>query len=466
MRYPTPLITLIFLLGHVATIGQGTGMVFNDTAYQQIGLDTRYLGERSNTLPPRVSLKMYCPFAGDQGTTGSCVGWACGYGAMTVRRAILEGNLNRDQITKNAHSAYYIYNQIQLNDCGGGAELNSALQLLQEKGDCLQQTFNDNLACSKKPQPADSLEALRYRIDTFYSIFELGDPPARKIKAIQAAIADLKPVIISMELPLGFQQIQKGKKSFQPTAGVSSGQGHALLVVGYDKENGVFEVMNSWGEDWADDGFVQISQATLGFNVRYAVVIDLLDTALDKKQQGFKVDLAYNKWNPDEETFRTVPVKLEPQKGIYFIQSEEVAVNDVFQLVMEDAPVNRFAYLIGSDENGNTKLFWPDSAPFLSSSLISEQKMTLPSADDALELMSKKDELAILFSFTPIPKISSLVQRASNLKGNLLERLQNVFAENWLDISAINYDLNNLSFSIEALPAGKVAPLILCIRED
>ena len=34
--------------------------------------------------------------------------------------------------------------------------------------------------------------------------------------------------------------------------------GHAMLVVGYDDDMNAFKVVNSWGKEWGNDGFVWI----------------------------------------------------------------------------------------------------------------------------------------------------------------------------------------------------------------
>ena len=35
-------------------------------------------------------------------------------------------------------------------------------------------------------------------------------------------------------------------------------EGHAMVVVGYNHFNKEFELMNSWGPDWGDGGFIKV----------------------------------------------------------------------------------------------------------------------------------------------------------------------------------------------------------------
>ena len=97
-----------------------TGMILDeeeDKTYHSKPRRARYDSKKFTELPLRVNLKPYCPLVGDQGEINSCVGWATGYGALTIQQAIENGWTDKRMITKNAHSALFIYNQIKVADC-------------------------------------------------------------------------------------------------------------------------------------------------------------------------------------------------------------------------------------------------------------------------------------------------------------------------------------------------------------
>ncbi|NJO87239.1 MAG: hypothetical protein HC821_04405, partial [Lewinella sp.] len=62
-----------------------TGLLNNSSRYDSLPVLPQYHpGEKADEVRISVDLRPYCPVAGNQGETGSCVGWAVGYGAMTI----------------------------------------------------------------------------------------------------------------------------------------------------------------------------------------------------------------------------------------------------------------------------------------------------------------------------------------------------------------------------------------------
>jgi C1A family cysteine protease len=62
-----------------------------------------------------------------------------------------------------------------------------------------------------------------------------------------------------MNTPSSFHN---AKDLWQPTESPNvSYNGHAMCVVGYDdnKYGGAFEIQNSWGTDWGNDGYIWIN---------------------------------------------------------------------------------------------------------------------------------------------------------------------------------------------------------------
>ena len=82
------------------------------------------------------------------------------------------------------------------------------------------------------------------------------------LTSLKTSISSKRPVVISIpcyENCWSNAVLQNGVWS-----GYYSGEmkgGHAMCVIGYDdnKGGGAFEVMNSWGEDWGDNGFFWIT---------------------------------------------------------------------------------------------------------------------------------------------------------------------------------------------------------------
>ena len=78
---------------------------------------------------------------------------------------------------------------------------------------------------------------------------------------MKKSLAEGKPVIIGMNCPDSFFDA-KGvwRPAFLESPNRDHG-GHAMCVVGYDDNmnGGAFEIQNSWGTDWGNNGYIWIS---------------------------------------------------------------------------------------------------------------------------------------------------------------------------------------------------------------
>ena len=89
------------------------------------------------------------------------------------------------------------------------------------------------------------------------------------------------PVVIGAMVGGSFMQGMMGQKVWHPTASdrnqVGFG-GHAMCVIGYNDrvEGGAFEIMNSWGPEWGQNGLAFIRYGDFKEFVREAYGIDPL----------------------------------------------------------------------------------------------------------------------------------------------------------------------------------------------
>ena len=211
-----------------AQVAYETGLAWNDESYNQIPRISFYQGTKFDKLPLKVDLEKYCPSPGNQGKLKSCVGYAVGYGAMTIQRAIEEQWTDKEKINQEANSALFIYNQIDKRHCNENIDLNDALDLIIEKGNCLFKNF-DNGDCSKKPSPDAVQQALAYLPHSYYTLFPEDETPEKKILQVKKTLAKDKPVIIGMELKRNFFELKKGKNWHSNIGDTSSIGGHAMV---------------------------------------------------------------------------------------------------------------------------------------------------------------------------------------------------------------------------------------------
>lgn len=221
--------------------------------------------------PPVMSLKAFVPPVGDQGKQGSCVGWATAYAARTLLKAKELGVEARADLRQIVLSPSYVFNQIAHADCDG-SYVSEALALIRDQGVAPLSEFGYNVnSCSARPSASLKEKASTHRVKGFTRLW--GENARNKHVAARRAIANGNPVVVGMAVGQSFQS-HAGQGVWRPSqtdldylenldrAFESGGLGgHAMTIVGYDdtRDGGAFEIINSWGTDWGNDGFFWIN---------------------------------------------------------------------------------------------------------------------------------------------------------------------------------------------------------------
>ena len=230
-----------------------------------------------NPLPERVSLAAYAPQRMNQGKQGSCVAWSSAYAARTI----LQSAATRTNPNQNAYSPAFLYNNIALEDCQG-SYLQRAMQFMQQKGSLPYQDFQyDENDCSRQANSALIQKAAQGKIHGFHRLTESDDVNGLNIRAIKEHLAKDAPVVIGMMVGGSFMEGMMGQKIWRPTNADRQQRGfggHAMCVIGYDDrlEGGAFEIMNSWGPEWGQNGIGFVRYADFAEFTREAYGIDPL----------------------------------------------------------------------------------------------------------------------------------------------------------------------------------------------
>lgn len=255
-----------------------TGLEFDDEAYERQPREPLYAGIKQDELPLKVDLRPYCPTVGNQGKIESCVGWAVGYGALTIARAIQNDWTDKRYITAQANSALFIYNQIKQDEnCGRGAKIDEAMELVTDKGTCLAKHFDRDVNnCTKTVNREILREAKDYIVSNYVTLFGKKDDPDVKVHKVRKALADGNPVIVGLKILKNFTTLKADNKYWHPNIGrqIAVG-GHAMVVVGYNERFGAFRLMNSWGKEWGQKGFIWIRYKDFKEYCKYAYVLNI-----------------------------------------------------------------------------------------------------------------------------------------------------------------------------------------------
>ena len=256
-------------------------------------------------LPPAADLSALFPPPKDQGDQSSCVAWSVSY-AMRGYYA------NRAQGRSGAHdpillSPSFVFNQIADTGegCDGGSDIADALTLLRDVGTVPMDRFPyRDSTCSRRPPAELKREAGAWRIQGWRTV-DLAGPAA-----IKEQIAKGDPVVIGMYVNDAFTEVV-GPAVFRDTG--HDGDGHAMVIVGYDDRKRAFRLMNSWGPEWGENGFGWVSYDSFKARADEAYVASVgglppLSTATETPEPAAPEPVA-----PRPSKVEPRPSKVEPQ---------------------------------------------------------------------------------------------------------------------------------------------------------
>jgi C1A family cysteine protease len=197
-----------------------------------------------------VSVTLPSPTVGNQGGEGSCVAWGTTYAGRSMDWYFTYANTTYS-FAVNVFSPEYVYNQIKVSTCASGSYVTAGLNLLKSQGVC---TWNSmpytDKDCSTMPDAAQRTEASGYKI-TSYGRISITE------SSIKTYLAANKPVIVAGPVNRSFVNLGNNQVLGKYT-GTTLG-GHCYCLVGYDNTKNAFKFQNSWGTDWASQGFGWIS---------------------------------------------------------------------------------------------------------------------------------------------------------------------------------------------------------------
>lgn len=465
------------------------GLLFEDDRYDTLPRMAPEDGAKTD-LPALVDLSPYCPEIRHQGYIFSCVGWAAGYGALSIQRAILNNCTDTELITRNAHSALFLYNQIKSGDCTQGARISDALMFLREKGDCLAGQFDfDVNNCDQQPDEQVNRIARRYSIDDYMTLFRHGEDSAQKALLTKRVLAAGKPVIVGMNVLRNFYNLKNAVYWHPEIGNTAPAGGHAMVVVGYDERKGAFRLMNSWGKNWGDQGFIWIKYKDFGNYCKYAYAMYLmpgeklqipeLDSAAAEAPVRPLINLSgelefrsFQGWQPHSQqpVFETQPVQRHRSAG-YQLQKKDWEVGQMFQLILKNMPADQYLYVFSIDPGNAVRFHWPRSAALNAGFngqnesgllLSSDTEIAIPGPGKVLKLAhAGKDRLVLLFSKRKIETIDKFAAIVGTQAGDVVQNILSTLGEFAVTEADIIYSDDRIAFSASTRSSGFIVPIVL-----
>lgn len=190
-----------------------------------------------------------------QGVQGSCAAFT-NAALATLIRAKRE---NTDPNKVWASPAFLYERQVRdtQTTCNEGTWIHSGLDALVREGAATEtevpyRSGNNGKLCEMGSMAANGH---LYRVGSWEML-----KPFTRAKIKEALSAGMT-IAFGVSLPTGFMEWRGAQTSgvFKGTGTCSGTQhcgGHAMLLVGYDDAKGAYRILNSWGTDWGDRGYM------------------------------------------------------------------------------------------------------------------------------------------------------------------------------------------------------------------
>lgn len=229
--------------------------VGKDWTYQ----DSLSSGALSAAAAPPVSVDLRASWwaINNQGSTGSCVGWATADGVMRHHLA-LANRIRKNQLL----SPRFIWMASKETDEfttkpqtfieEAGTSLKSAMDIVRKYGTALESELPFNISTNMYigKETAFYASASTRKAANYFNLF-------KNLTQWKSWLANNGPILagLSVDATWGNAAETAGKlDTFQPT---TVRGGHAVCIVGYTADR--FIIRNSWGTDWGDKGFAYAS---------------------------------------------------------------------------------------------------------------------------------------------------------------------------------------------------------------
>jgi hypothetical protein len=227
--------------------------------------------DAAGALPPTLDLRADWWPVGDQGPTGSCVGWATAEGVLRWH-LVKAGRLPKDRTLSPRFIWMGAKETDEFNQCPTtfiemeGTSLKAALDVTRKFG-----------AVTVEVLPFDG-SLFQGEVETFYAIaaklriasyFNLGPAGA----PWRSWLAHNGPILTRLGVDKTWADATNNGgnlDTYQP--GTIRG-GHAVAVVGYTADR--FIIRNSWGSEWGDQGYAYASEAyaAAAFSEAYGITL-------------------------------------------------------------------------------------------------------------------------------------------------------------------------------------------------
>jgi hypothetical protein len=460
------LLALVFFFTVSTLFGQDfpRGAILDEELYNSLPQKAVLQARSYSLIPKTYSLKQYAPQPGNQGIYQTCVGWASAYAARTISESIAINRRNALLTTNNVFSPIFAYKGsfVVLNIIPTGQEgayVFRVLDFMKNEGAVKRPDF-EKTADFKSITLSMFANSQRYPIGGYVTLYASGRDSAgdnTRTERVKKSLSEGKPVIINMNCPKSFGE---AKDVWQPSdnPAVNHG-GHALCVVGYDdtKHNGAFEILNSWGTNWGNNGYIWIPYNVFNRFANEAYeIIENLTMYKDGAEFEGSVTITLRDSN------QGMPVRFED--GYYKTTGSFESGTRFRYLIGNKKPAYVYAFAGDSATNITKQIFPPPDTNISPVLDYSNNAIPLPGESWWMKLneTTGTDYLVVLYS-KEVLDIDAIRTRFSSARGIFPERVAAAVGENFIPAHQAKFDPGKIQFTAKSGNPKAVFGLLLAI---
>lgn len=215
--------------------------------------DTPKLVKHSR-VPDRFNLFAYAGKPYQQGKIGSCTGQTLAKCEEVMKRRIAPNPRGPVQLASPLFTYALAREKANWPDHDNGAFLRDVLKVSTKIGVLAEDLYTGKNSWQQRPTQAELSLGHHGRIKGYERISVLDQDPVNDMRIVLAE--ENLPILIGVRLFDGVYGSKTTRSGLIEMPGESSRQigGHAMALLGYDDQLQLFSGMNSWGDEWGDDG--------------------------------------------------------------------------------------------------------------------------------------------------------------------------------------------------------------------
>ncbi len=373
----------------------GMGLLpVDEDDYEDFDSSSNYFLRGVGDTKRSVSYKSEMPPVKNQFRVGSCTGWASGYYSKTHQEYMDRGNWNVYDSNHQAapldiyngarHYGYGLSSDIGIQYYNIRNKKTTALGYIEEFG-VLPFSYFPYIKEKTKTPPYDSNS--RKRRDTFRinSVEKLTKNTwqitNKDIENMKIALSNKGTILIAANVKGLSKYAKDGMINESDATKIQFGP-HAMCVVGYDDDKGLggaFEVVNSWGKDFGDEGYFWLTYDAFKIIGMEAYVMNDKPSGRNPDDvPGDKIlDIEIEVKPKNTSTYIKKNVDYNDRTGFYTI-NYNFNIGDKYKLYLTSEE-NYSINFINIDPSGEFNQLFPESG--YSSSIYADKKYRFPMQD-------------------------------------------------------------------------------------